>query len=586
MLLYGCSSSNWVLQDEIALDKSKGDLKSESQFIEIEEWPTPDRPVVTFNLYNRNEYSYPVRQKSRRYVQQYRPRYAYMFLGLSGAALAFYLANSPDFTDDALNKNERVVLNSAGAILAIASLLNMKPVGEPLDTGEDKLLNEVGETAVVDTTRATGPEEFPVRITAWHNDEVFKSGINGTFKNGSLSFNLIDDLQITEFEGDGAGFIYLEIEHDNSTYTFSLPIHTFMDEFISINDENVPLRNEASEEISNIITNVGRDSQFPLVEIIDDEWYHVLYGISPAFVSINDANTIWLPGDIDVDDLVIAPEESVFGDIEVERNIPGLQEKNPDGIAVIIVNGSYKEPLDIIGDVGRSLELIKSYIINTLGYSPENIVMMENATGSDFQKMFQQSDSTKVFNQEINPDTTDVFIYYMGHSVADRRDEGEAYLLPVDYDTSSPFQRLISAKEFFSLIGSFQTRTTTVLMETDFILSEVSNQRFSQGQRGSLLPRELSSLIINNNPNSAVFFASNRSQRAGKFASPDGRINNHHGIFTYYFCKALKDGYSTTGDIHGSLQRNISYTSRRIHDRAQDPLMFGNPAIWLIPEEN
>ncbi|MEX0772180.1 MAG: caspase family protein [Balneolales bacterium] len=585
MFLNGCSSSKWVVQSEVALDKSDGELKSASQYVEISDWPTPDRPVVTFDLYDRNEYIYPARQTSRRYVQHYRPRYSYLLLGLSGAALAFYLANSSDFVDESLSRNEKIALNSAGGVIALASFLNMKPVGEPLETGENTLLKSVGETTVIDTAMVTGPEAIDVSITAWHNNDLLKSDIKGTFQNGTLNFNLIDKLELSAFEGAGAGKIYLEMDHDNSTYTFQMSVNSFMKKFVAVNKESTPLRSDTEELPYNIITNIGIGSQFPLLEKTDENWYRVLYGISPAYVSVDDASTIWLPIGINAGDLIMAPEESTFGDIEVERNIPETEQKNPGGIAVLIGNGTYEEPLPSFDNAGRSLELMESYITKAMGYSPKNVVVMENATKADFQKIFQQSDSTMFNNRKVT-DTTDVFIYYMGHALASRRNESEGYLLPSDFDISSPYRNLIAAKEFFSTIGSLKTRSTTVLMETDFVLHDKNNEQLAQNPRGRILLRELASHVTANNPNAAVYFAASHAQQAGKYASLDGRMNNEHGVFTYHFCKALKDGRSTTGSIYRSLQRNISFTSRRIYDRAQDPKMFGNPSIWLIPEAN
>lgn len=584
LLLWGCSNSTWILQDDVVLDKSEGELLSSSQFVQIEELPTTDRPVIRLHLYDRNEYSYPVRQNTKRYVQQYRPRYSYMLLGLGGAALAFYLANSPDFDDDVLSRNEKIALNGAGGIIALAALLNMKPVGEPLDTGEKKLLKKVGETAVTDTLRVTGPGTAEVHISAWHNDDLIKSGMTGTFRNGSLSFNLVDRLQIEGFKGEHAGDIHLEVEHENNLYTFSVPVNSFMDKFVSVTNENVPLRSNASELTSNIITNIGRDSRFPFVELVDNHWYRILFGISPVFISMNDAGIIWLPGNIDADDLILSPGESVFGDIDIERNIPETEQINADGFAVLIANGAFEEPLRGFDETTRSLELMKSYIIRTLGYPPDNIIVMENAREKDFMDFISGTDSTRFMNRTIRPDTTDILVYYMGHAVADRRDETEAYLLPVDYNPANPSERLVKAKEFFSAIGKVQTRSTTVLMETDFILRNIADQQFSQNVRGGVLLRELAAYVTSNHPNTAVIFAANRSQQAGQFASSDGRINNRYGIFTYYFCQALKDGRASAGDIFGSLQRNMTFTSRRLHDRAQDPQFFGNPAMRLIPE--
>ncbi|MEX2640681.1 MAG: hypothetical protein WD266_08325, partial [Balneolales bacterium] len=425
-----------------------------------------------------------------------------------------------------------------------------------------------------------------VRIAAWHNNTLLRSGLTATFNNGTLSFNLIDKLELSGFEIEDAGSIHLDLEHEDLLYTFTIPVDSFMERFVSVQEDNVPLRSGANDLATNIVTNIGIDSQFPLVSEVGDSWFRVLFGISPVYLSMNDASIVWRPGNIDVDDLVMTPEVSAFGDLQVERNIPASPRQNPDGLAVLIGNGGYGEALPGFGDSGRSLELMKSYLTGPMGYYPENVLVIEDATEADFLELFSQTDSTTLMNRQIIPDTTEVVVYYLGLAVNDRRDETEAYLLPVDYSLTNPSQRLISASYFFRALGRLQTRSTVVMMESDFMRLNVENQQqFALNPRGGTLLRELAAHVTRDNDRASVFFAANRTQQAGIFASLDGRTDNRHGIFTYYFCRALKDGRVSTGEIYNSLQRNMTFTSRRLFDRAQDPQMFGSPTLRLTPEE-
>ncbi|MEX0686935.1 MAG: caspase family protein [Balneolales bacterium] len=584
-LLAGCSTTLWIMQNEPEIDRSDGQIVSSDYIVMLSEMPTRENPVLALELYDRNEYEYSKRHVTKRYVQQYRPRYTYLFLGLGTAAMAFYLANSQSIENESLSREGKITLNVAGGITTLASLLNMKPIGSPMDAGERKYLGDAGTATVVDTIRSTTAASVEVTISAWHNNDLLIADIPATFDRGMLELNLIDKLNITGFDESEAGFIQLNVNVDNQDYAFNIDVESIMEEFVIVTSQNTPLRSQPADNETNIITNIGIESQFPLVETIENDWFRVLYGISPVYVSTMDAEVVWRPGNLNVDELVLAPGDSVFGEIDIERSIPDTDVSNPDGIALLIGNGNYQEPLNRIPNTDRSLQLLRRYLINTLGYSPDNVIVMQEASENDILSILDQSDNSKFMNRPIKPDTTDLFVYYVGQAVADRRNDADAYLLPSDYDFSNPSQKLINAQRFLSTIGQIKTRSTTILFETDFLLLGANGQpQFSQNQRQGILLRELSSVVTSQNPNSALFFAANRNQQAGQYISNDGRLDNKHGIFTYYFINALKEGQLTTGRIFNSMQHNITFTSRRLHDRAQDPQMFGNSNISLIKD--
>ena len=78
-------------------------------------------------------------------------------------------------------------------------------------------------------------------------------------------------------------------------------------------------------------------------------------------------------------------------------------------------------------------------------------------------------------------------------------------------------------------------------METDFLLQNAHGlQHFLRPARRPVLLRELAAQVTGSHDNAAVFFAAGYTQTANAFATADHRINNRHGIFTWYFCDALK----------------------------------------------
>jgi len=80
-----------------------------------------------------------------------------------------------------------------------------------------------------------------------------------------------------------------------------------------------------------------------------------------------------------------------------------------------------------------------------------------------------------------------------------------------------------------------------------------------------------------------VIFGAQVNQHSELYVTDAGEDKKHH-IFPYFFAKALQERRTEMGSIFQYLQRNIPYTSRRLHDRSQDPQIFGNTSQELIPE--
>ena len=72
-----------------------------------------------------------MRLEANRVIQQYRPRLSWVMAGMLGAGSLFYIANSGDFFAEELTASQKNLLMATGGLVLGASLLNMKPRGEP-----------------------------------------------------------------------------------------------------------------------------------------------------------------------------------------------------------------------------------------------------------------------------------------------------------------------------------------------------------------------------------------------------------------------------------------------------------------------
>ena len=109
---------------------------------------------------------------------------------------------------------------------------------------------------------------------------------------------------------------------------------------------------------------------------------------------------------------------------------------NPYGVAVIIGNRTYHHsdvpPVDY---AHRDAQAFKRYVIDVLGFDPDNVIHLEDATRSEMLKALGDAEaSMNDLQARLNilapAGGSDVVVYYSGHGVPGR--DGGASLLPAD----------------------------------------------------------------------------------------------------------------------------------------------------------
>jgi hypothetical protein len=86
--------------------------------------------------------------------------------------------------------------------------------------------------------------------------------------------------------------------------------------------------------------------------------------------------------------------------------------------------------------------------------------------------------------------------------------------------------------------------------------------------------------LLTQNTNNSVLLGTQLNNPSRLYMSEEGEDKKHH-IFPYFFAKALQERKTTLSDIYQYLERNVSYTSRKLFDRPQDPLLLGNTQLNL-----
>lgn len=574
--LIGCTSSRWIIEEAPQVDERVRNVISTHPVISVEQRPSPENPYLIIEGLNREVVEYPLKVEAKRVIQRYRPRYGWMAFGILGAGTLIYVANSDQFFESNLTTTQRNIFYGSAAFVFTASLLNMRPYGEPHYTGERRYLSEVDRIQKADTTGVTNTP-FDVIISAKYNGETLVEGLQKTV-NGIYQLNLITELGLRSFSPDNPGNIDINIKSEYDEVNVSVPVEKVLRRYVRVASRNTPLRSSPQELAGNIITNVAEASLLPWVETTENGWHRVMLGVTPTFIRITDGALVWRPAIFNDAELVISTVNSVFGSVDVERNFPAAAVQNQRAVALVIVNERYDDINLRNEHARRSGQLMQTYLLETLGYSNSRIILVDNFNSNDDVSTILNYDagSRTIHGKELFSDS-DLFVYYTGAggmmSVNGRM---EATLLPVD---GLPNEG-VTVRDLFYDISRLPVNRVFALIDTDF------DHRFAGTTSDNVRPSfvQLSSIITSAKPASWVIFASNPSQKSGVYVSSDRRTDRIHGLLTYYFARSLQDGNTDTDLIVRYLERNMTFTSRRLHNRPQDPSFHGNRTLNILRE--
>ena len=555
-----CSSTSWVVVEEQAKDINDFEIISSQYYLESSNGLTPNQPIVHFDIKAINTYEYAQRVRTERYIQRYRPRVGFVLLGIAGAGLSTYAAYSDQLLKEPTS-SQRYTLLGAGGLLTGLSFLNMKPIGEPSKTGESRLLRRTGSVEEADTINVRPYNSDLASIKISYQEEVIREATNWSFNEGRISINLAEEVNAGLFEEDPQENIVVEVSYDSLYSTKEFPVSSIFEQFVIVDAQITPLRNEPSNSRNNILTDLAEGSQLKLVES-EGEWYKVLYGITETWVYANDVRTVWRPSEFASDLSVIAIPNVPFGSVDVERDIPVLGVSSLNASAFLLSNFQYGGSLSerIYGE--RDTKLMEEYFLQAFGIRGNNIV---KATNINSDRLLERAYSRLA--NSLTDEEQSLNVYISGY--AEIRDS-KVYLIGSSEDGSGERQ-YIDLHQFFRGLNNLQLSSIIVYADLDIV-----------NEDGSSEPLEnLASILTSDNSTSAVFFGAQPDQRSGIFTSSNGD-QNRHSIFTYYLAEAIKEGNMTMGEILNHLDRNVPFTSRSIYDRPQNPLFFGNLQLQLL----
>jgi len=221
---------------------------------------------------------------------------------------------------------------------------------------------------------------------------------------------------------------------------------------------------------------------------------------------------------------------SVQSDIHAIPNFSAAP--RPNDLAIIMGIESYQGLPK--SDYSKSdAKIVKDYV-KALGFQERNIELLtdEKATYSGIAKTIEAWLPNRARKE------SKIFIYYSGHG-APEPTTGDAYIVPFDGDPNYLSVTGYSLKRLYGNLGKLQVTEVVVLLDSCFS-GAGGRSVLAKGARPMVLMADPSVL----SSNMAVLSATRGTQISTSSQEKE------HGVFTYYFLKALKDGKNTLSEIY------------------------------------
>jgi hypothetical protein len=259
---------------------------------------------------------------------------------------------------------------------------------------------------------------------------------------------------------------------------------------------------------------------------------------------------------------------------DVDQNLPVSKTQNPDAVAVIIGNQHYRQTKQVDFAINDAAS-IKNYLVQVLGFREGNILYYTDANLDDFYTIFGKEKQKGMLHDRVKPNISDVFVYYSGHGAPDLGEgsETKGYIVPVGCNPNYVANGGYSLETFYGNLERLPAKSLTVVLDACF--------------SGEDLIQKASPMVIRPKypeVKKAMVLASSRESQVSNWF-----VEKEHGLFTYYFLKAIqnkeisdknKDGKLTLEEIHqfvGDMAEGVPYQSRRLFGsaREQNPVLIG-----------
>lgn len=266
-------------------------------------------------------------------------------------------------------------------------------------------------------------------------------------------------------------------------------------------------------------------------------------------------------------------------EIYVDNKIPETNMSQPNAVAIIIGNKDYQNT-STVDYALNDANAIKKYLVTSLGFKEGNILYKENINKADFEEIFgnQEFHEGRLYNM-VKPNVSEVFIFYSGHGAPGIKNF-KTYFIPILCDPNYLEFRGYSFETFYKNLSKLPAKNITVVIDACFSGENVHKDI------SSILPKVKDPVFMI--PNGVLLSSSRATEPSCWFNDQE------HGLFTYFFLRAIKDkeNSDTNKDERLTFQEvynyissqteGIPYYARRIHGKEQHPTIKGNPNRILV----
>jgi len=252
-------------------------------------------------------------------------------------------------------------------------------------------------------------------------------------------------------------------------------------------------------------------------------------------------------------------------------NIPeGRHIAGENDIAVVIANKNYNNAPRVNFAIHDG-QIIKEYLVKTIGFRDGNIIYKENANLGDFYTIFGKrgNPNGKLYNY-VEPNSR-IFIYYAGHGAPDP-DSGSAFFVPVEADPQYIANSGYSLNTLKENLGKLRARDITIVLDCCFSGSSAKGEIIKGISPAALQLKDIYAV-----PGNITMLLSAKANQVSSWY-PEKK----HSLFTYYFLKGLqgkadknKDKRITVAEMNTYLKNNIPRMARRLNNIDQIPMVSG-----------
>ena len=242
------------------------------------------------------------------------------------------------------------------------------------------------------------------------------------------------------------------------------------------------------------------------------------------------------------------------------------QVRDPYGVAVIVGNRDYEERgLSNVDYAVHDARAFERYVLDVLGFDPDNVLVLENATrGRMFEAFGHPGDPpdgpSDLWARLDTEGRSDVSVFYSGHG-APGLDDGKGYLLPVDVPARYAQEDGYPIAALYERLAALRSAAGRSAKSARVYLDACFSGRSQGGPVFTGVSPVLPTIALPEAVSDGVAVLS--AGGAKEFASWDKDAG--HGMFTHHLLDALYgggdadgDGRVTAGEAKGYLDANMT----------------------------